>query len=222
MAKSSAKDASATNVTPSIITSPRNNNLIDVANVFETDETFFGQEEDAVSFGENEDEDLYNYINDTIVTNSNEDHDLYNWIADSASTSHICNKREAFTEYLPIHAEIPIFGVGGITTRTLGRGKVKIETIYNNKIHTITLSDILYVPTNRHNLLSLGRWACTGGTFKGGTDMSLISPNNIMIAKGTLISNNLYKIAFRYSLNSDTEQKHFAFVTEALTWETWH
>jgi len=120
MAESSAKDASATNITPSIITSPRNNNLIDVANVFETDETFFGQEEDTVSFGENEDEDLYNYINNTIITNSNEDCDLYDWIADSASTSHICNKREAFTEYLPVHAEIPIFGVSGITMRALG------------------------------------------------------------------------------------------------------
>src|SRR6266850_1967922 len=94
--------------------------------------------------------------------------------------------------------------------------------IYDNKIHTITLSNILYVPTNHHNLLSLGRWACASGTFKGGTNMSLISPNNTMIAKGTLISNNLYKIAFKYSLNSDTEQRQFTFVTEVLTWETWH
>jgi len=206
----------------SIITTSQNNNLINIANVFETDETFFGQEEDTISFGENEDKDLYNYINDTIVTNSNEDRDLYDWIANSASTSHICNKREVFTEYLPVHAKIPIFGVGGITTCTLGRGKVKIETIYDNKIHTITLSNVLYVPTNHYNLLSLGRWAHASGTFKGGTNMSLISPNNTTIAKGTLISNNLYKIAFKYSLNSDTEQRQFAFVTDMLTRKTWH
>jgi len=120
MAKSLAKDMSPTNATPSIIASPWNDDLIDVANVFKTDETFFSQEEDAVSFGENEDKDLYNYINDTIITNSNEDRDLYNWITNSASTSHICNKREAFTEYLPVHTEIPIFGVSGITMCTLG------------------------------------------------------------------------------------------------------
>jgi len=120
MAESLAKDMSPTNITMSIIATPQNDDLINVANVFETDETFFGQEEDAISFGENEDEDLYNYINDTIVTNSNEDRDLYDWIADSASTSHICNKREAFTEYLPVHTKIPIFGVGGIMMCALG------------------------------------------------------------------------------------------------------
>jgi len=164
----------------------------------QNEEILLGEEEEAISLGENADEDLRNYVNNTVVSTGNQDRSLYNWIADSASTSHICNKCEVFIEYSSIKNEIPIYGVGNIIITGIGRGKIIIQAIHNGKTHKIILNDILHVPNNRHNILSLGQWAHTDGTFKGGPEITLISPNGVEIAKGILITNNLFRIKFRY------------------------
>jgi hypothetical protein len=80
----------------------------------------------------------------------------YDWLADTATTSHITNKRENFTTFYPI--EKPVNGVGNAQTNAKGKGTVRIKTITNGRERTLTLADVLYIPTNPHNLLSLGRW----------------------------------------------------------------
>ena len=195
------------------------------------EEVLYG-EEDTVSLGENEETDFYNYgatVNTVVYNNNGNNRSLYDWIADCATTSHICNKREAFTEYVPVHTEISIYGVGNTTTRAQGRGTVIIEATHDGKQHKLTLKNVLHVPNNRHNLLSLGRWARAGGTFKGGPEITLTSPNGSPIASGPLANNNLYKLRFKYVNYSNDENNriarpHYSFSTQAqtLTWEAWH
>jgi len=93
-----------------------------LTNTTACEEVFYG-EEDTVSLRENEVKDLYNYdttVNTVAYNNNGDNHSLYDWIADCASTSHICNRQEVFTEYTPIHNNVPIYGVGNTTMHAQG------------------------------------------------------------------------------------------------------
>jgi len=98
---------------------PWNDDLIDIDET-QNEENLLGEETEVVSLGERADEDIRNYVKNSIVATGNQDHSLYNWIADSASTSHICNKREVFIEYKPEKSEVPIYGVGNIAAHAIG------------------------------------------------------------------------------------------------------
>jgi len=206
---------------------PWNDDLIDIDKT-QNKENLLGEETEVVSLGECADEDIRNYVKNSIIATGNQDRSLYNWIVDSTSTSHICNKWEVFIEYKPEKSEVPIYGVRNITAHAIGQGKVIIQAVLNSKTHKIMLNDILHVPHNRHNILSLGRWAHAGGNFEGGPEIMLIFPNATKITKGTLIANNLYKIRFRYyysnpNINhSATQQYNFVAQGNELTWEAWH
>jgi len=226
MADILANHTSSANITSPINVTSWDDDLINVVNMTQNEEILLREEEEeAISLGENADKDLHNYVNNTVVSTSNQDRSLYDWIANSASTLHICNKHEVFTEYSSIKNEIPIYGVGNITTTGIERGKIVIQAIHNGKTHKIILNDVLHVPNNCHNILSLEQWAHAGGTFKGGPEITLISPNGIEIAKGILITNNLFQIKFRYYYPTHlTTQPQYNFISQEhkLTWETWH
>jgi hypothetical protein len=134
-------------------------------------------------------DDVVGYGNNDSIAN-------YDWIADSATTSHICNTRSAFTEYTPAQKKVSVCGVGGNITLAEGRGTVKLQTHYQGKTHNMKLKDVLYVPSNRNNLLSLGRWARAGHQFTGGgTEIRLFAKDGICVASGFLSSpTNLYKV----------------------------
>lgn len=113
-----------------------------------------------------------------------------------AATSHITNRRDVFVSYQPMH-DTQIGGVGGRNSRVEGRGTIELESQCEGKIYVLTLQDVLYIPSNKHNLLSLGKWTAAGGLFiGGGGKLSLISKSGKCVAQGTKMENNLYKIRF--------------------------
>ena len=81
----------------------------------------------------------------------------YDWLADSATTSHVSNQRDAFKTYQPL-TDTNVSGVGNVKTKALGRGTIELNSSYNGKNYIIELKNVLYIPTNRNNLISLGRW----------------------------------------------------------------
>ena len=92
--------------------------------------------------------------------------DLY-WLADSAASTHICTERDAFINYMPLETT-SIQGVGGIRTPAQGRGSVKLESEINGCTYTLKLQNVLHIPNNPHNLLSLGKWDENKGIWEGG------------------------------------------------------
>ena len=79
----------------------------------------------------------------------------YDWLADSVTTLHICNARDAFITYVPIEP-IPVMGVGNIRAHAKGRGSVKIKSHCDDHEYTLILENVLHVPENSNNLISLG------------------------------------------------------------------
>ena len=101
---------------------------------------------------------------------------FYDWLADSATTTHVTNMRDAFTAFQPLVK--PISGVGNAKTQAEGKGTVKLTTWVNGKEFQLTLEDVLYIPSNPQNLISLGRWDKAGGHYHGG-DGKLVTRGHI-------------------------------------------
>jgi hypothetical protein len=147
----------------------------------------------------------------------------YDWLADSATTSHIVNRRDVFKTYESIH-NTPITGVGGLRVHAEGRGDVDVYTTIDGKTHTIHMRNVLYVPGNRNNLFSLGRWLAKGGDFSG-QSLTLISNKGIPISKGTLTANNLIKLRLQFTkIDADLPHADTSYpASEKLkTWDVWH
>ena len=79
----------------------------------------------------------------------------YDWLANTGATSHITHQRDTFTTYERI-SEVPISGVGKLKACMVGIGNVKLISEYNGHTYVLELQNILHVPNNRNNLMSLG------------------------------------------------------------------
>ena len=83
----------------------------------------------------------------------------------------------------------------------------------------------MYIPTNRNNLLSLGKWDAAGGRYIGGGGQIILeNKNGVTVASGTKISNHLYKMKFKTRLpHAATNNPETFAITEPMqNWETWH
>jgi Integrase core domain/GAG-pre-integrase domain len=102
---------------------------------------------------------------------------------------------------------------------------VKLQTHYQGKTHNIKLKDILYVPGNRNNLLSLGQWVRAGNQFTRGTEIHLFTKDGICIASRPLSSTNLYHIKCKIP-HLVNEQQTWQYALNSTSappdWEIWH
>jgi hypothetical protein len=58
--------------------------------------------------------------------------------------------------------------VGGKVTNIKGKGTVKLLASCDGKTCILMLNDVLHVPGQPHNLISLGRWDKASGNYSGG------------------------------------------------------
>ena len=67
------------------------------------------------------------------------------------------------------------------------QGNVEIITLINNKIQTFILSDVLYAPDAKNNLLSIGRLDSIGRKIEFKDNKVILKDNkNKIIVKGKL------------------------------------
>ena len=106
---------------------------------------------------------------------------------------------------------------------------INIKTEIDGKGHQITLKDVLFIPSNPHNLLSLGRWDSAGGNYHGGKNMLTLYKDDEKIAIGKKIANHLYKMkSFTIQRTGSTsptitkEPHSFSIREPAKSWEVWH
>jgi hypothetical protein len=101
----------------------------------------------------------------------------YDCLADSTITSHVLNQREAFISF-EASEKTMVGGVGGIKTHAEGRGTVQLESTCNRQKFTLTLKDVLYIPNNKNNLISLECWEAAGGRYAAHDGMLMLSTKN--------------------------------------------
>jgi len=95
---------------------------------------------------------------DTCNLEGNDKHLIwYDWVADSATTSYITHQREAFIKYTP-SKNASVTGVGGQKIKIASRGVVNLISTFNGQKYILRLEDVIHVPEQTNNLISLGRW----------------------------------------------------------------
>jgi len=166
------------------------------------------------------------YNNDVPSDSEYNDGQLYDWLADTGTTSHITHRREAFTTYEPI-PKVPISGVGGIETFTVGRGTVFLLSKCDGYMNVLQLNHVLHVPSNRNSLLLLGHWKDNGcSLFAQHGILHLATETGKDIACRQKIKNKLYMMHFRLMDQSAPANVAFNAAYTATdptpSWEVWH
>ena len=178
------------------------------------------------SYVHDDDEAEYYYYNSNNTYNDdsiNEAIACYEWFGDSASSSHVTNRREIFKTYETLE-NTSLMGVGKLKAKAEGKGTIELESRYNNKKYILILQNVLYIPTNRNNLLSLGKWDAAGGKYTGGGGQIILEDKNgNSVAAGTKIDNNLYRLNLKTRSHQRDEVFHsFISNDDIQDWETWH
>ena len=158
--------------------------------------TFSVNEPSELTFDDSEQGQFFNFDESDVYSSSEYDSRLlyYDWLGDSATTSHVCNRCEAFKTFHPLIGTT-ISGVGNVKAKAKGRGTVELLSTYDCHDYILKLENVLYIPTNRNNLISLGRWDKAGGRYIGGGGaLTLITKDGTSVARGTKIENNIYKM----------------------------
>ena len=200
-------------------------------------------------FDDDEDMEIHNFSSYDPCNLEDNDERLiwYDWVADTATTSHITHQREAFINYTPSN-NTSVIGVGGKKVKIAGRGTVILISTFNGQRYILRLEDVIHVPEQTNNLISLGRWDKSGGTYTGGKGKITLTTNNgVQIARGMQLTNNLYKLAVKLpnratvsscdKLSGQTQHKtlhnghgdadsapKISFIGKPTnhTWEEWH
>ena len=179
----------------------QSNNNKSASNVEQTHLIVFNVVEDPMQFSLADEGQYFNFdsydVNSADVTMNDEHILYYDWLADSTTMLHICNAREAFIDYESI-VPIPVVGVGNIKAHTKGRESVKIQSYCDGHMYTLQLENVLHVPGNSNNLISLGQWDHDECWYEGHNGiLMLFTKDGISVARGTKIANHLYKMNFK-------------------------
>jgi len=122
----------------------------------------------------------------------------YEWLVDSGATSHIIHRCDAFDTYKPI-PPVPIAGVGGAKAHAIRWGNIKLKSKCDNRTYILELKNVLHVPKNKNNLISLGKWEKDKHSYNAcdGT-ITLLTKDKKPVTRGIKISNDLYKLTFKH------------------------
>jgi hypothetical protein len=146
-----------------------------------------------------------------------------NWLANNATSSHIASERESFESYTKIWKST-VTGVGGKKATAIGRGTVGLILNCNGINWKLKLENVLHVPGQKNNLISLGRWDTAGGSYQGEENkIILITKDGKRVAEGKRLNNFLYGMNVRVkspTLTSETQT--FVCTDSAQSWKTWH
>ena len=85
------------------------------------------------------------------------------WVFDTAASHHFCKDKSLFSRWKPLRNEKLSVAVDGVTFPVEGCGE--IELFFNNTVYI--LSNVLYTPKLRRNLVSGPRIDVRGGRFVG-------------------------------------------------------
>ena len=185
---------------------------------------------------ENERDDLIHqvesYVNVVAHDSEYDKLDSYEWVADLASTVHVMHQRNAFATYGPV-PKISITGMGGIKAFVVGMGTVYLNAEYEGNMITLQLNNVLHIPGNQRNLMSIPLWEEPAGRGAHFKDHQVVLTMNktaqkagTPIAKGLKINSKLYRIPFKLAPSPDSQSIKdilcFSTTKPSTPWEVWH
>jgi transposase InsO family protein len=134
------------------------------------------------------------------------------WLIDSCCSKHICPTLEEFSNYIPLREKSYIGGVSGEPLEAVGVGKVTIPfTDIDGMEGSVTLSNVLHVPSAKYHLISVSQMVKKGATTVFTKDPLLIFPGGAQVRIEPY--NDLYKLP---------KVKPVALMVREESLTTWH
>ncbi|GFY36721.1 retrovirus-related Pol polyprotein from transposon RE1 [Trichonephila clavipes] len=118
------------------------------------------------------------------------------WVIDTAATSHFCNDKSLFLDLKPITNMKMSLATGDKSCPVEGIGTLRFRVKYKGSFHEITLTDVLFNPKLRRNLLSGSRLESKGAHFVGTKD-----ENKLVETINVRFDENKRGINFRQKVN---------------------
>ncbi|GFY20514.1 retrovirus-related Pol polyprotein from transposon TNT 1-94 [Trichonephila clavipes] len=103
----------------------------------------------------------------TVNETFNTEFDKGVWVIDTAATSHFCNDKSLFLDLKPIINMKMSLATEDKSYPVEGIGTLRFRVKYKGSFHEITLTDVLFNPKLRRNLLSGSRLESKGAHFVG-------------------------------------------------------
>ncbi|GFT14767.1 retrovirus-related Pol polyprotein from transposon TNT 1-94 [Trichonephila clavipes] len=120
------------------------------------------------------------------------------WVIDTAATSHFCNDKSLFLDLKPITNMKMSLATEDKSCPVEGIGTLRFRVKYKGNFHEITLTDVLFNPKVRRNLLSGSRLESKGAHFVGTKD-----ENKLVETINVRFDENKRGINFRQKINSN-------------------
>ena len=112
------------------------------------------------------------------------------WWIDTSSTLHVCSDKKMFSTYEPIETGEKLFMGNSTTSEIKGQGKVMLKMTYGKEL---TLTNVLYVPEIRKNLVSGSLLNNHGFRMVFESDNFVLSKSGMYVEKGYM-SNGMWKL----------------------------
>ncbi|GFT50719.1 retrovirus-related Pol polyprotein from transposon TNT 1-94 [Trichonephila clavipes] len=103
----------------------------------------------------------------TVNETFNTEFDKGVWVIDTAATSHFCNDKSLFLDLKPITNMKMSLATEDKSCPVEGIGTLRFRVKYKGSFHEITLTNVLFNPKLRRNLLSVSRLESKGAHFVG-------------------------------------------------------
>ncbi|GFW07447.1 retrovirus-related Pol polyprotein from transposon TNT 1-94 [Trichonephila clavipes] len=134
----------------------------------------------------------------TVNETFNTEFDKGLWVIDTAATSHFCNDKSLFLDLKPITNMKMSLATEDKSCPVEGIGTLRFRVKYKGSFHEITLTDVLFNPKLRRNLLSGSRLESKGAHFVGTED-----ENKLVETINVRFDENKRGINFRQKVNSN-------------------
>lgn len=118
------------------------------------------------------------------------------WITDSGASRHITFRREWLTDFQSRSGSTVSLGDDG-QSEVLGEGIVLIEKLVSGQWIKVRIESVLYVPSLKKNLFSVGACAAKGFQVSFNEKNVVLVRENSVQAVGYKRDNNIYYMLFR-------------------------
>ncbi|GFX92870.1 retrovirus-related Pol polyprotein from transposon TNT 1-94 [Trichonephila clavipes] len=162
----------------------------------------------------------------TVNETFNTEFDKGLWVIDTAATSHFCNDKSLFLDLKPITNMKMSLATEDKSCPVEGIGTLRFRVKYKGSFHEITLTDVLFNPKLRRNLLSGSRLESKGAHFVGTKGkINVFNKDWIKLFSATRHENLYFFKPDHYIIPKSKEISFFSDVTAKTkngSIEIWH
>ena len=139
------------------------------------------------------------------------------WWIDTGATRHVCSDKMMFSTFEPIETGEKVFMGNSATSDIKGQGKVVLKMISRKEL---TLTNVLYVPEIRKNLVSGSLLNSHGFRLVFESDKFVLSKSGMYVGKGYM-SGGMWKLNVMTIIKSDMNKaSSSAYILESSN--LWH